>query len=109
MADFWIIEWHDNFGNDVTETADTPEEAVEVLRRFLATECFAATSDSSGSAPSAFDELFQGAAPAVLLRHVRTVVGHECMNGRFVIRRVRSSGVTVPVAAEWEQVPALAG
>src|SRR5690242_16969553 len=87
--DFWVIQWHDPSSDitaPITETAQSAEEAVEVLRRLL---------DGTGRGVT-FEELFRGAAPAVLLRHVRGVVEYGSRTGTLTITRTRSVKTPVP-------------
>lgn len=84
--DHWFIRWQGSGGAESAEIAASAEEAVEIIRRFLA--CDPAT-DSSEETVSPFDLLFQGAPPVVLLRHVRHSVEHKTENGLLVIKRGR--------------------
>jgi hypothetical protein len=102
--DFWVVEWHDRSGQDMIETAQTAEQAIEALRRLIGHQTLAGSEGHGGPAPSAFDELFRGGSPVTLLRHARDVVQHECTNGRFVIRRAPAPNpaeVTVAAADLW--------
>jgi len=101
--DSWVLEWHDRSGQQTIEVTESADDAVQVLRRFLSNQTLLATEPHGGPAPSAFDELFQGGSPTMLLRHARDLVQHECTNGRFVIRRGSAvpTDRAVPTADVW--------
>jgi hypothetical protein len=87
--DFWVIQWHDHeagANGTVTETAESPEEVVEVLRRLLSGPAHGGT----------FEELFRGAPPELLLRHVRGVVEYGARAGTLILTRTRSRYSPLP-------------
>lgn len=89
--DFWVIQWRDPSADcaPITETAESAEEVVEILRRLLEVPQRAGT----------FQELFRGAPPVALLSHVRGVVEFGSRAGTLVLTRTRVTRQPVSINA----------
>ena len=93
----WIIEWRERTGcpdHDIKEVARTAQGAIEAIKRFLNGEIIVDESliGSDGDHPPgpeqpAFDVLFEGESPIVVLQELKEELRQETEHGTLIVTR----------------------